>query len=303
MSMPSWDEFMVPVLRALSDGEARQRRELMERTATTSGLTADQREERFTSGEQRYLNRIGWAQSYLDRIGAIERPSRGIYRITDLGRQLLKTYPVHIGEKNLRTFAREGDQWWVTKGAHTAPATAELAETPAVALDPTEQIEIGIAAIQAEVAAELLVRLQGKDSTFFEAAVVKLLVAMGYGGTDAQITVTQRSNDGGIDGIIDQDALGLDRVYIQAKRYATSNAVQRPELQAFVGALSGKAERGVFITTSRFSPGARGYSESIPTRIILIDGERLTRLMIAYGVGVQVESTYRVVKIDEDFFE
>lgn len=153
------------------------------------------------------------------------------------------------------------------------------------------------------MAAELLTRLQGKDPTFFEEAVVKLLVAMGYGGTDAHVTVTQRSNDAGIDGIIDQDALGLDRVYIQAKRYATANAVQRPELQEFVGALSGKAERGVFITTSRYTSGARAYAASIPARIVLIDGARLTRLLIAYGVGVQVESTYRVVKIDEDFFE
>lgn len=301
MSMPSWDAFMVPVLKVMTAGYPRPRRELIEAVATLVGLTEEQREECFASGEQRYINRIGWAQSYLDRVGAIERPSRGIYLITDLGRQLLATYPSRIGEKDLRPFAREGDEWWVSKGATLA--TAELAETPVADLDPVEQIETGISAIEAEVAAVLLSRLQGKEPAFFEHAVVDLLVAMGYGGTDSQVTVTQRSNDGGIDGIIDQDALGLDRVYIQAKRYATGNAVQRPELQAFVGALSGKAERGVFITTSRFSQGAREYSSSIPTRIILIEGERLTRLMIKYGVGVQVESTYRVVKVDEDFFE
>ncbi|KGJ73481.1 restriction endonuclease, partial [Cryobacterium roopkundense] len=143
---------------------------------------------------------------------------------------------------------------------------------------------------------------QGKEPGFFEQAVVQLLLAMGYGGTTGSGSVTQLSNDGGIDGVIDQDVLGLSRVYIQAKRYADSNVVGRPDIQAFVGALSGKADSGVFITTSRFSDGARVYAEGVPTRVILIDGKRLTSLMIRYGVGVQVRETYRVVEIDEDFF-
>ncbi|HQV58972.1 MAG TPA: restriction endonuclease, partial [Ilumatobacteraceae bacterium] len=143
---------------------------------------------------------------------------------------------------------------------------------------------------------------QEQDPAFFESAVVKLLLAMGYGGAGGRGVTTSASNDGGIDGIIDQDVLGLSKVYVQAKRYAPSNSVQRPELQGFVGALSGKAERGVFISTSRFSQGAVDYVNSIPTRIILIDGQRLTQLMIDYGVGVQVQEIYKVVKIDEDFF-
>ena len=139
--------------------------------------------------------------------------------------------------------------------------------------------------------------------TFFEYAVVKLLVAMGYGGAGGAANVTKQSGDGGIDGVIDQDALGLSRVYIQAKRYALDSPVGRPDLQAFVGALSGKADSGVFITTARFSAGAEAYAREIPARLILIDGARLVRLMIRYGVGVQVKDTYRVVEIDEDFFE
>ena len=176
----------------------------------------------------------------------------------------------------------------------------DLAPEP---LDPVEQIEEGLARIHEAVAADLLQRLQGKDPAFFEAAVVKLLVAMGYGGADGTATVTQQSHDGGIDGVIDRDALGLDRAYVQAKRYASENAVQTPAVQAFVGALNGKASNGVFITTGRFSKGAVEYARTAQTRIILIYGQRLTDLMIRYGVGVQNQQTLHIVAVDEDFFE
>jgi restriction system protein len=145
--------------------------------------------------------------------------------------------------------------------------------------------------------------LQSREPSFFEAAVVKLLVAMGYGGADGTATVTQQSNDGGIDGLIDRDALGLDRVYIQAKRYPNGTSVQRPEVQAFVGALSGKATTGVFLTTGRFSSGSIEYARTAHTRVILVDGLRLTELMIRYGVGVQSRRILNVVAVDEDFFE
>jgi restriction system protein len=141
-----------------------------------------------------------------------------------------------------------------------------------------------------------------QDSDFFEQAVVDLLLAMGYGGIGGKGLTTSRSHDGGIDGIIDQDVLGLNKVYVQAKRYGVGNAVGRPDVQGFVGALTGKADGGLFITTSRFSPQAIEWADGIPSRIILIDGKRLTELMIEYGVGVQVQHTYRVVEIDEDFF-
>jgi len=139
---------------------------------------------------------------------------------------------------------------------------------------------------------------------FFEQAVLDLIMAMGYGGADGAATRTQLSNDGGIDGIVDQDALGLSRVYVQAKRYAIDNAVGRPDIQAFVGALHGaQANQGVFITTGRFSSGARDYAASVATRVVLIDGAHLTSLMIRYGVGVQVRRTVQIVEVDEDFFE
>lgn len=178
-----------------------------------------------------------------------------------------------------------------------------MVEDDVEALDPAELIDRGITQIHADVAAELLNRLHAKSPTFFEEAVVKLLLAMGYGGAEGRASVTQQSNDSGIDGIIDQDTLGLNRVYVQAKRYAPDSSVHRPELQGFVGALSGKADGGVFITTGRFSPGARTYAEAVPARIILIDGERLASLMIRFGVGVQSKQIVQLVEIDEDFFE
>lgn len=163
-------------------------------------------------------------------------------------------------------------------------------------------MEQGVARIHEEVASELLSRLVGQDPAFFEGAVVKLLLAMGYGGAGGRGVTTDLTNDGGIDGIIDQDVLGLSKVYVQAKRYSPGNSVGRPEVQGFVGALSGKADGGVFITTSHFSAGAIEWVRNVPARIILIDGHRLTGLMIEYGVGVQVQRTYRIVEVDEDFF-
>ena len=171
-------------------------------------------------------------------------------------------------------------------------------------LDPYELVEEGITRINDEVASDLLDRLHSQDPAFFEQAVVDLVVAMGYGGADTRATRTQLSNDGGIDGIIDQDVLGLSRVYIQAKRYALTSSVQRPDIQSFVGALQGQqANQGVFITTGRFSSGAIDYAKSVPTRVVLIDGTRLAELMIRYRVGVQVKQTLQIVDVDEDFFE
>lgn len=178
------------------------------------------------------------------------------------------------------------------------------ADLTATALDPEEQVAQGIARIQANVAADLLSRLHANEPAFFEQAVIDLLVAMGYGGTDTAATRTQLTNDAGIDGIIDQDALGLSRVYVQAKRYALDSSVGRPEIQAFVGALHGvQANQGVFMTTGRFSSGAKAYADGVATRVVLIDGARLAALMIRYGVGVQVKRTVQIVEIDEDFFD
>lgn len=303
MPVPSWSEFMVPVLEVLLDGKVRRLRELYSLTADKVNLGDAERAERLSAGDVKYENRIGWATSYLTRVSALDRPARGQYVITDIGRKLLADHPTGITEKDLWVLAGQDPDaprnWVALKG--TEPMTGGVTHEPD--LDPTEQVLEGIARIHADVADDLLGRLHGKEPAFFEQAVVRLLVAMGYGGTGGAATVTQQSNDEGIDGIIDQDTLGLSRVYVQAKRYAPDQSVGRPEIQAFVGALSGKADGGVFITTGRFSPGAQAYSASVPTRVILIDGKRLTDLMIRYGVGVQAKQTLHIVEIDEDFFE
>lgn len=299
-AMPTWEQFTRPVLTVLSDGVVRSLRELRRDVADAVGLTAEQRAETLPSGQLRADNRIGWASWHLTRVDALTRPTRGQYAITDFGRELLAKHPNGITENDLRAVAKEGDEWWITRRPSDGEGPGGI-DAPVTDLDPTEQVEQGVARIHAEVASELLGRLIEQDPAFFDVAVVKLLLAMGYGGVGGR-GVTTAAQDGGIDGVIDQDVLGLSKVYVQAKRYSPTNTVGRPEVQGFVGALSGKADAGVFITTSRFSPGAIEYVRTVPTRIILINGPRLAELMIEYGVGVQVQRTYKVVEIDEDFF-
>ena len=299
--LPTWEDFNVPVLSVLSDGAVRTLRELRRDVAALVGLTDEQVAEVLPSGQSRADNRIGWAASYLNRVDALNRPTRGRYEITPLGREFLARHPGGITETHLKAAAKPGDEWWITRRTVDGEAVVQVDEM-VTALDPTEQVEQGIVRIHEEVASELLARLHAQEPAFFEEAVVKLLLAMGYGGVGGKGVTTDFTNDGGIDGVIDQDVLGLSKVYVQAKRYALANAVQRPEVQGFVGALSGKADGGVFITTSRFSPGAVEWVRTVPARIILIDGQRLAELMIEYGVGVQVRRTVRIVEIDEDFF-
>lgn len=303
--MPTWEGFMVPCLCVVSDGSTRGRREMNALVADAVGLSDEQRGTLLGSGQPMYANRIGWALSFLARVGALSRPSRGNYRLTGAGRQVLARFPVAVTERDIIALGDDpesGIQPYVPSNHIEVPGPT--VDKPLDTLDPTEQIEQGVARIHEAVAKELLERLRDKEPDFFEQAVVDLLMAMGYGGAGGKGVATQLVNDGGIDGVIDQDVLGLNKVYIQAKRYAVGNSVGRPELQGFVGALSGKADRGVFITTSTFSQGAVEYAErNTNSRLILIDGNRLTDLMIRYGVGVQIKDTFHVVEVDEDFFE
>lgn len=299
----NWESFIIPTLQVMSDGAVRHRRQFEPLVADLMELSEEQREETIPSGQKKFENRIGWGVSFLTNVGALERPRRANYVITDAGRELISKFPEGATERDIRKLGHDPTSLIRPyKKTERASATAiEESSTPEP-LTPIEQIESGIERIREEVSIELLSKLQGKEPGFFEEAVVKLLLAMGYGGTSGAGAVTKMSNDGGIDGVIDQDVLGLNRVYIQAKRYSENNVVGRPDLQGFVGALSGKADGGVFITTSRFSDAAVAYAKNVPTRIILIDGNRLTDLMIRYGVGVQVRETYKIVEIDEDFF-
>ncbi|MFA5564899.1 MAG: restriction endonuclease [Acidimicrobiia bacterium] len=302
-TMPTWEEFMIPTLRVLADGSARHRRDIAPSVATLLGLPAELTSLRLSSGQLTYENRIGFGLSRLTKVGALKRVARGSYAITATGHELIEKFNDTITVADLNRLAQDPES--LVKAYESSvriPKEVISSDTRETAMAPVELVEAGIEQIEQEVANELLERLQDQEPAFFEEAVVKLLLAMGYGGTEGTGVVTPLSGDGGIDGVIDQDVLGLSRVYVQAKRYGPGNVVGRPDIQAFVGALSGKADRGVFITTSRFSADAHQYAENVPTRIILIDGDRLTRLMIRYNVGVQVKSTYDVVEIDEDFF-
>ena len=303
MKVPSWEEFNVWVLTVLNDGKTRSLRELYREVPARMNLAHEYQLVMLSSGQPTVANRIGWSASYLTRVDALERPKRGEYRIADIGRKLLATHPERVSEADLRKLAKPDDQWWVTTpkvdGGAQSLNTVDEVETK---LDPIEQVEQGIDRIHEDISQQLLSRLQNREPEFFEQAVIDLLLNMGYGGVHGRGQVTKFTRDGGIDGVIDQDALGLNKVYIQAKRYATNNSVQRPEVQSFAGALRGKAEGGVFITTGRFTTGAREYVNTSPDRIILVDGQQLTSLMIQYGVGVEVKQTYSVVEVDEDYF-
>ncbi|MEE2058025.1 restriction endonuclease [Rhodococcus artemisiae] len=301
--MPVWSGFLTPVLEVLTDEQVWRKRDLHTAVEDHVGLTAEQRAEMLPSGQRRADNRIGWALSGLYRAKLVDKPARATFVITDAGRALLTAHPDGITKQILKALPEYQ--------AHTPARTASSNEvahdshmTVEEEIEPLEQIEGGVGRLHAEVAADLLDRLRNQAPEFLEQSVLDVLVAMGYGGTEGRAARIGGSGDGGVDGVIDQDPLGLERIYVQAKRYAADNTVGRPEIQAFVGALHGVgAARGVFITTSAFTSGAREYAQNIATRIILIDGQRLADLMIRYGVAVQTRQIFTVVEVDEDYFE
>lgn len=314
MASPTWSDYMAPVLRVLSDGEIHVLKDIRDAAAEVLNLTVEARAETIPSGQLRYQNRCTWAVSYLKHAAAIETVSRGRYRITEEGRGLLLRHPQRIVEADLEEIAGYDpkDSWNSRTAKRALPdGSPGLADDVCPAptsgtldeLSPTEQVEQAVDQLKAEVAEELLTRLRGNDPDFFERAVVEVLLGMGYGGADKRGKVIGGTGDGGVDGVIDQDALGLDQIYVQAKRYAEGNNVGRQTLQAFVGALQWKnVTRGVFITSSDFTREALDFARTVSTRIILINGARLAELMIRYHVGVQVKETYWIPAIDEDFF-
>ncbi|MFB7878863.1 restriction endonuclease [Nocardia sp. NPDC056064] len=298
--MPVWSGFLTPILEVLADGRTWRKRELVGSVSDHVGLTLEQRAEVLPSGQRRAANRIGWALSALSRAELITKPARGAFLITSGGRDSLARFPEGLDERALKTIPAYAEYVPLRAGSTVGAVEA----TPDAVSDPFEQIETGVERVHAEVAAELLQRMRGQDPAAFEQTVLDVLVAMGYGGTERRAQRIGGSGDGGVDGVIDQDALGLDQIYVQAKRYDQGNNIGRDTVQAFVGALHGVgASRGVFITTSAFTQHAREYAKNVPIRVILIDGHRLAELMIQYGVGVQQRAVLTVVQMDEDYFE
>ncbi len=300
MALPTYEAIMLPLLRLLADGQEHLTNQNVEALATHFSLTDEERRQLLPSGRQTvFLNRVHWATTYLTKAGLIERTGRGRIRITDRGREVLHHNPPRIDDAFLMQFPEFRD---FKKRQREPSQPKEPASTTVAHLDPEELLESSYQRLRQALAEELLERIKNAPPPFFEKLVIDLLVAMGYGGSyeDAARAVG-RTGDDGIDGIIKQDRLGLDFVYVQAKRW--NNPVGRPIVQAFAGSLEGqRAHRGVMITTSTFTDDARDYVTRIEKRIVLIDGNELAHLMIDYGVGVTDVQSYHVKRIDAGYF-
>lgn len=303
--IPDYQTLMLPVLLLAAAGETHVA-DVAERIADDLGLTQAERDELLPSGRQRVLhNRIHWAKFYMSKAGLIASPARGRFVATDKGNALLATSPQRI-DVALLMKEPEFRDFYKNEGAaveeNGSLATAAGATPPRTT--PEEQIDAAFASMQAALRDELLQRILSNSPAFFEQLIVDLLVAMGYGGSHKDAAAQLgHSGDGGVDGIVNEDRLGLDRIYVQAKRYAPGNAVGRPDVNGFVGSLIGLgATKGVFVTTSTFSQPARDYVRHLAQRIILIDGQELADLMIEHGVGVRSYRTVEFKRLDEDFF-
>lgn len=305
MTVPLFQALMLPVLSASTKGEVRIG-DVRSRLAEQLELTPEDREKRLPSGKQGlFENRVHWAKFYLEKAGLIESTRRGHFRITARGQQVLDAHPERLDNdflnqfEEFRQFKEKSTEITTQDQLPIEPARASQTATP------DEIMRVAHRQIEVSLAQELLNRICAAPPDFFERLIVSLLLSMGYGGSVADAgRALGGSGDDGVDGVIDQDALGLDRVYVQAKRYASGNNISSGAIRDFFGSLDRhKAAKGLFVTTSAFSSAAREIAEFLSKRIVLIDGAQLTALMIRHNVGCRVEDTLYIKKIDEDFFE
>lgn len=303
MPIPDFQQFFAPVLQAAADGGIHTSSDLGVSASRSLGITDDDKKELLPSGKQsRFTNRLLWSIVYLRRSGLFETVSRGKYRISERGKTVLATGPGRLDVKYLRQFPEFLE--FISKRADDDDedeAPREISNSTKET--PTEQFENTYQALRRELAEEVLEKVRECSPRYFEQIVVDLLVAMGYGGSHAEAgQKTRYTADGGVDGIIKEDKLGLDSIYLQAKRWEAT--VGRPVVQAFAGSLEGyRARKGVLITTSQFSSDAKEYVDRIEKKIVLIDGEQLAQLMIDHNVGVTVQNTYVLKRVDGDYFE
>jgi restriction system protein len=302
MSIPDYQALMLPLLKFTTDQKEHSLRETIEVLADHFCLTQEERKELLPSGRQAtFDNRVGWACTYLKKAGLLESTKRGYFQITNRGLDVIKSHPAEINAKFLKQFPEFREFQNHTQQSEKYRDNDNETEV-STTRTPEEDLEIAIQQLTKELASDLLQIIKQSSPAFFEKLVVDLLLKMGYGGTrkDAGKTVG-RTSDGGIDGIINEDRLGLDVIYIQAKRWESS--VGRPEIQKFAGALQGvRARKGIFITTSTFTSEAKDYVSRIDSKIILIDGETLAQFMIEYNVGVTPFAVYQIKKVDSDYF-
>lgn len=299
--IPGFQKFMLPLLQFASDKLEHSTNEALDHIATEFDLTEEQKNEMLPSGNQKiFSNRVFWAKSYLKMAGLIENTKRAHFKITERG---LSTLQENLEEINIRYLKKFPDYLELSESWKKGNSNNEKEEELLIPQTPEELLEISYQDIRKSLAQEILSKIKLCSPSFFERLVVELLVKMGYGGSRSDAgKAIGRSGDEGIDGIIKEDKLGLDIIYIQAKRW--ENVVGRPEIQKFVGALAGQgAKKGIFITTSRFTNEAKDYIPRNETKIVLIDGEQLANLLIDYNLGVSTQAVYELKKIDLDYFE
>lgn len=300
-TVPAYHTLMLPLLKVVGSGIEMTTKQMRDSVAGHLGLTAEALSQRLPSGTQTaFDNRMGWARTYLFMAGLIERPRRATYVISQSGKQLLTNPPDSIDEKLLRSY--EGFNEFLNAARTDGESRRDAADSSDNELTPEEQIEAGIRQIQRQLRDEVLTRVKQLPSEGFEQLVLRLLGGMGYGGSMADVQGVGRGADGGVDGVVNQDHLGLDRIYIQAKRW--EGTVGRPVIHAFVGALTGVgATKGVMMTTSVYAQPAIEYVNKLTDRrIVLVDGERMADLMLKHGIGVSTKQTLILQRMDEDFF-
>jgi len=294
---------MRPTLLSLADGEPHTLQQIREIVADVLKVSEEDQQELLPSGKQTtYSNRVAWALTHMGKAGLVSRPARAQYALTPRGRQVLDASSDRVDMGVLAKFPEY-------QAFRTPKAVPKSEDTPAIAvvadeLSPSEAIGSLVQAADAALARELLDRVLAQPPAFLERLALRLLKAMGYGGRESLLEHTGKAGDAGLDGLVRQDALGLELVGVQAKRYDKDSTVGRPELQAFVGALQGaQTSRGVFVTTARYSAGARQFSEGVAMRLVLIDGTELSRLMVRYNVGVSVRETFDIKQVEEELFD
>jgi restriction system protein len=305
MSIPDFQTLFRPLLKFSGDGSEKNIKDAITALARQFQLTPEELEQLQPSGKQTiFANRVHWARTYLDKAGALRKTRRSHFQITERGKQLLTSFPDRIDAAILRQFP----EFYAFQRPRSVDGIEErgTVEVPNAteSSTPEEAIDVAEAEINRTLREQILERISELSPAFFERLVVDLIVAMGYGG-GRQIVAQRlgRTGDQGIDGIVNEDPLGLDSIYIQAKRYDADITVGREKIQQFAGALAGQgASKGVFVTTSTFSTGALEYIQRIPQKIVLIDGDELARLMVQYRVGVRSERTIDLKRIDLDYF-
>jgi len=304
VAIPDYQTLMLPVLKLASDGKEHKFSQAVETLANEFALTAEERNEFLPSGSQAvFNNRVGWARSYLKQAGLLKSPKRGFFSITQNGTELLRTNPEKVNISILEQYPEFIEFRNRKKDKNVTGLQSEAETDREEPLTPEDALASAYKKLRSSLESEIINSVKEVSPSFFERLVVDLLVKMGYGGNRQDAgRALGKSGDGGIDGIINEDRLGLDVIYIQAKRWEGS--VGRPEIQKFAGALQGqRARKGVFITTSFFTKEAREYASMIESRIILIDGEHLSRLMAEHNVGVSTVGQYEVKKLDSDYFD